>query len=98
MNRQVNMVFNTDNMDMFRVGMMMNIDDGFEGIQPRNFVHELDGDQRWSVCIGLYCELQNRQGDNQVKAKITIREGTGIERENLNFDFPLTPVVHYTNN
>ena len=96
MNRQFNMVINTDNMDMFRLGAMMNFDDGFDGIQPRNFVHELDGVQNNTVCIGLYCELQNRQGDNQVKAKITIRES--IVRENLNFDFPLTPVVHYTNN
>ena len=48
------------------------------------------------VCLGLYCELQNRQGDNQVKAKIMLRDN--IDREYINFDFPLTPVVHYTNN
>ena len=32
MNRQFNMVINTDNMDMFRLGAMMNFDDGFDGI------------------------------------------------------------------
>lgn len=82
-------------MDMGR--MMFGFDpDAFEGIQPRNFVHEIEGYEEGTVCIGLYCELQNRQGDNQVKAKITLREG--IERERLNFEFPMTPVVHYTNN
>lgn len=69
----------------------------FRGIQPRNFIHELDGVDEGigMVCLGLYCELNNRQGEYHVKAKITLRDEN--DRPRLNFDFPITPVVHYTN-
>ena len=69
-------------------------DEHFGGIAKRNFIHELEGDQK-EVCLGLYCELNNRQGDTQIKAKIMLRDN--IVRSRLNFDFPMTPVVHYSN-
>ena len=74
-------------------------DDDFDGMQPRDFIHEIEGEKRTpnnEVCQALYVEAPART-DKTLKAIITLKQeyNKPENRARLNFEFPITPVLHY---